>query len=336
MAPSLTLDFQEIENQLRERFRRDLPSLIHRLSQKWLAELNQQPVASTAAPITVELEREPDESFGEYEDPDAFEYDSDEVERSMRAPSPAVSSDSELESEGDEAAPTTAAAAGIQPISAKHDRHTSIHKGTPSPSVSPTKGSPIKSFMDRVRQRTTSSSTSMAPPRDGIQSRPDSEVLRSLRGNDTNFATTFSQAPQPVDQPRDLLLTSLLSGASPSDRKATRRRIHRLESASPAGSPQKNKTLHKAKSRGELKRADMDEYFPVRATTAGGAATSAPQKLPPKLDYGMQKSTSEYPKVTGARYDPGSSSSASKPSLRRNMLSSRLRDPDFFTPNYPR
>ena len=62
---------QQIEHQLKERFRRDLPALIHRLSQRWLADMGQHHAAS--APIHVErqqagstaadIEREPDDSF---------------------------------------------------------------------------------------------------------------------------------------------------------------------------------------------------------------------------------------------------------------------------------
>lgn len=65
---------QQIEHQLKERFRRDLPALIHRLSQRWLADMGQHHAAS--APIHVErqganasqdtgseAEREPDDSF---------------------------------------------------------------------------------------------------------------------------------------------------------------------------------------------------------------------------------------------------------------------------------
>lgn len=66
----------EIENQLRERFRRDLPSLIHRLSQKWCADMAQQAASENHTPIVVEQvihtpileqgttsDREPDDSL---------------------------------------------------------------------------------------------------------------------------------------------------------------------------------------------------------------------------------------------------------------------------------
>jgi hypothetical protein len=238
----------------------------------------------------------------------------------MRAPSPAVSSDSELDSESEDSDGTHGRPAMQW---ASHSRQTSANKGSQSPALSPSKASPIKSFMDRMRQRSTSStSATNGGDRTAFN---ESSVLRSLRGDSTNFATTFSEAPQLAEPEKSLDLTTLL-GASPKDRKATRRRIHRLEGPSPATSPQKSKTVRKITSRAEIKRADMDEYFPVRS--------AGEQLPPPRLDYRKSNLPTEYPKMTGTRYNPDIN--ANKPSLRRNMLSSRLRESDYFTPNFPR
>lgn len=86
VSPSLST-LQEIEHQLRERFRRDLPTMIHRLSQKWLADIRGSSTSTPTNEIVVKREadsdledsragavaatinpesREPDDSFHDY------------------------------------------------------------------------------------------------------------------------------------------------------------------------------------------------------------------------------------------------------------------------------
>jgi hypothetical protein len=118
--------------------------------------------------------------------------------------------------------------------------------------------------------------------------------------------------------------------------QATRKRFHRLESGptprtTPHNSPHKARTLKQAKSRDHLRvrREDLDEYFPV--TEEGSSTTTATQgnlftqdRLPkPSLlnpDIPMQVP------MPASLINAGKADFASKNSLRRTMMSSRLRD----------
>lgn len=194
---------REIENQLRERFRRDLPTLIHKLSQRWVADINNQPTGGPSAPITVERERgnhssgsgtdtdtddggrepdsdwEPDDSLLD-PPPHSQYYGEGEEERSMRAPSPAVSSDSDLtlsdeeEDGGDEGraasfslsgfgAPTSQARLGSTPPRKEGTIHAAVLASSPGGDARrrmPSAGSPKQSPLLRPRQPSGTSVTS--------------------------------------------------------------------------------------------------------------------------------------------------------------------------------
>lgn len=117
---------------------------------------------------------------------------------------------------------------------------------------------------------------------------------------------------------------------------ATRKRFHRLESGSPrttpTNSPQKSRALRAAKSRDKLRvrREDLDEYFPVTEDDVSTTASTtkgnvfADNRLPrPSLlnpDFPVQIP------MPASLLQAGKSEFPTKNSLRRTMMSSRLRD----------
>ena len=165
-------------------------------------------------------------------------------------------------------------------------------------------------------------------------------------------------------------LTSLL-GTSPGagagadasgSLRARRRRIHRLDTPSPNTSPQKQGGKDTGKGKGRVasgkgdenarprvasfRQADFDEYFPVSArerhlehaplpasvsASAMSRAMPAHKQKQPDV-YGSDRAAGAAGWAEGSRQRSGSTM---KPGLRRNMMSSRLRDPNFFAPNYP-
>lgn len=221
-------------------------------------------------------------------------------------------------------------------------------------------------------------------------SEPDSSILSSLQRSGSAFATTFSkpsvalsarELQSSLDRPEITGTSNMLANSSVHPRKitgaaslgfgvdssvngapqATRKRFHRIENVaspknSPHASPRKSRALREAKSRDKLRlgREDLDEYFPV--SEEGSSASKAPALSPREALPLLSRPSLLNPDIpvhvpmTASLLHSGRSEFPTKNSLRRTMMSSRLKererdniglttsrrpgmDPNFFTDN---
>ena len=244
---------------------------------------------------------------------------------------------------------------------------------TRSPSVSAS-SAPRARNVERIRAASASGSTSSATARAESDS-PILRSLQSHHQHFATTFSNPIELGASADgaggrEEADALpdLTSLL-GTSPGtgadasgSLRARRRRIHRLDTPSPNTSPQKSSGKDKGKGKGRMpsgtgdenarprvasfRQADFDEYFPVSArerhsehaplpasVSASAASRAMPAHKQKQPDaYGSDRAAAAAGWGEGNRQRSGSTM---KPGLRRNMMSSRLRDPNFFAPNYP-
>ena len=279
---------QEIEHQLRERFRRDLPSLIHRLSQRWLADMGQHP--PTLPPIVVE--REPDDSF-----------------HSINiSPSPPSSPD---------IAVLPGSSSDSEPSESLMEEE-NLKQGAEDKEEEEGDAIALKASEQLSRPPSPILPSLPTPRRAGLRS----SVLHSLQRTNSTFATTFSKPPSTPQNaseiPADFAAISL--GV---DSKPARKRLHRLDSASPNTSPQKpshKNTQEKETARMAIRRAELDEYFPVSSMSAG--RDSMQMRMSSRVEFGEEGNKPR-------------NFMANKPSLRRSMMSNRLREANYFAPSYP-
>ncbi|KAK9896792.1 hypothetical protein P389DRAFT_84455 [Cystobasidium minutum MCA 4210] len=226
----------EIENQIRARFRRDLPSLIHRLSQKWCADMAQQTSATHVhAPIVVEqvmhtpisddnpsVEREPDDSL-----PHDFKHTS--LQTRSRAGSRSLSTsprkvngqDSDgsnlsldiLQFDSDDSGASDTedhhlaqSSATLRPVGLDEDAVELSYVSSAlssSPDDPHSQPSSYSSTWSRESQSLSQSPprgkpSTPARPASRRQSGTDSPIISSLKRSTSNFATTFSKPPVPV------------------------------------------------------------------------------------------------------------------------------------------
>lgn len=233
----LHLLLQEIENQLRERFRRDLPSLIHRLSQRWCADMAQQSSAlDSHDPVVVEqVIHTPGSENGptSYREPDdslPYDYRGDPIRSKSRANSRSFSespSKDYFNRGGDGSANEEAIQFGLDD-SYTSDSQEEKSKQSIKIGVETSRSSSYSSLSNEVEvagspggdasQPSSWSSTwsretpyaldSQSPPRRTPtspmnervrrQSGTDSPIINSLKRSTSNFATTFSKPPVPV------------------------------------------------------------------------------------------------------------------------------------------
>lgn len=115
---------------------------------------------------------------------------------------------------------------------------------------------------------------------------------------------------------------------------ATRKRLHRLEGSTPRttpnNSPHKSRTLKNYKSRDRLRvwREDLDEYFPVTEDDSS-TATAKDNVFTDSRSYRPSLLNSDLPMqvpMPASLIHSGKTDYPSKNSLRRTMMSSRLRE----------